>query len=94
MENLLLLFLRGLAAGREIADPVIRRWMANKLSSVIGAGTTCSALTMGWPTYFREIPTAGFSITYSVRGSPCSLFFDRMAGHRQIKQIDRIDLNS
>jgi hypothetical protein len=34
--------------------------MSNKLSSVICVGTTRSAHKIGWLTYLRDIPTAGF----------------------------------
>jgi hypothetical protein len=57
IENLLL---RCFAASREIPDPISRRWMSNKLSSVLCVGTTRSAHKIGWLTHRRDIPTAGF----------------------------------
>jgi hypothetical protein len=50
------------AALREIPDPISRRWMSNKLSSVIGVGTTRSAHTIGWLTHLRDLPTAEFRV--------------------------------
>lgn len=53
--------LRGFAAWSEIADPISRRGMSNKLWSAICVGTTRSAYKMDWPTYLPDIPTERFS---------------------------------
>jgi hypothetical protein len=42
------------AASRQIPNPISRRWMSNKLSSVIGVGTTRSTPKIGWLTHLHE----------------------------------------
>jgi hypothetical protein len=56
--------------------------MSNKPSSVLGVGTTRSAHKIGWLTYFRDIPTAGFGWI----GMEGRRFGDRASG---LEALDR-----